>query len=84
MRYSKKKSITLGPGYQYLSLYGQYTGGGALVCGGSIISEDYVLTTGHCLAKVGNFWVKVRTGDYNSRFVEGSFEQVDRVALSDL
>ncbi|XP_063589303.1 neurotrypsin-like [Penaeus indicus] len=50
------------------------TGGGSLICGGSIISEDYILTAGHCLKRRAELGIVVRAGDFNSRFVEGSYE----------
>ncbi|XP_063589192.1 neurotrypsin-like isoform X2 [Penaeus indicus] len=55
---------------------------GKALCGGSIITEDHVLTSAFCFNSYGSHSVVVRAGDYNADFVENSFEEefdIDKV-----
>ncbi|KAG0716476.1 Serine protease grass [Chionoecetes opilio] len=47
---------------------------GKLQCGGTIISEFYIVTAAHCLEILGSLLLTVRVGDYASDFKEDSEE----------
>ena len=43
-------------------------------CGGTIISEFFIVTATHCLKHVGTLNLMVRVGDYNANYREDSEE----------
>lgn len=67
-----------------VSLRRQQLGSGAegvLQCGGTIISEYYIVTASHCLSRLGSLNLVVRVGDYIADLSERSEEEyfIDKI-----